>query len=148
MNSSDTAVLETIRDAISNAGAGAVFGEAVTRDGITLVPAAKVSGGGGGGSGEGSPAGTGQGGQAEAAGHGNGGGFGVSAKPVGAFVITEGVVRWRPAVDLNKVILGGQIVAVAALLTLAAIVRAGSRRARGAAASGRRARRSSAGGGR
>jgi uncharacterized spore protein YtfJ len=141
VNNSDTAVLETIRDAIGNAGAGAVFGEAVTRDGITLLPAAKLSGGGGGGSGEGSPAAAGQGRPAEATGHGNGGGFGVSAKPVGAFVITDGAVRWRPAVDLNKVILGSQIVAVAALLTLRAIVRASDRRTHRKQRSGRLARR-------
>ena len=129
MNSSDTAVLETIRDAVGNAGAGGVFGEPVSRNGITLLPAAKLSGGGGGGSGEGSPAAGGEGRREEAAGRGNGGGFGVSAKPVGAFVITDDGVGWRPAIDLNKVILGGQLVAVVALLTIRAIVQARGRRA-------------------
>jgi len=129
MNSSDTAVLETIRDAVGKAGAGGVFGEPVSRNGITLLPAAKLSGGGGGGSGDSSPAAGGEGGQASATGRGNGGGFGVSAKPVGAFVIKDDTVRWRPAIDLNKVILGSQLVTVAALLTIRAIVQARSRRA-------------------
>jgi uncharacterized spore protein YtfJ len=124
MNNSDRAVLETIRDAVGNAGAGGVFGEPVSCNGITLLPAAKLSGGGGGGSGEGSPAAGGEGGPGDSTGRGNGGGFGVSAKPVGAFVIKGDTVGWRPAIDLNKVILGGQLVAVAALLTIRAIVQA------------------------
>jgi hypothetical protein len=36
-------------------------------------------------------------------------------------------VTWRPAVDLNKVILGAQVVAVVALLTIRAIVKARSK---------------------
>jgi threonine dehydrogenase-like Zn-dependent dehydrogenase len=35
---------------------------------------------------------------------------------------------WRPAVDLNKVIMGGQVVAIVALLTLRAVVKARWRR--------------------
>jgi len=140
MNNSDTAVLEAIRDAVGNAGAGGVFGEPVSRNGVTLLPAAKLSGGGGGGSGEGSPAAGGEGKQGEATGRGNGGGFGVSAKPVGAFVIKDDAVGWRPAIDLNKVILGGQLVAVAALLTIRAIVQARSRGAHHGAGPRKRAR--------
>jgi hypothetical protein len=37
-------------------------------------------------------------------------------------------VSWRPAVDVNKIILGGQVVAVVALLTIRAIVKARLRR--------------------
>jgi uncharacterized spore protein YtfJ len=128
MSSSDTAVLETIRDAVGHAGADGVFGEPVTHEGVTIVPAAKLSGGGGGGGGEGTPAPGGEGKLAGAMGHGTGGGFGVSAKPMGAFVIKHGRVAWRPAIDVNRVILGGQVVAVAALLTVRAIVQARSRR--------------------
>ena len=135
MGNSDTAVLETIRDAVGHAGAGGVFGEPVSRDGITLLPAAKLSGGGGGGTGEGGGAGgahdsaSGGGKRPHAEGTGTGGGFGVSAKPVGVFVIKDGGVGWRPAVDVNKVILGGQAVAIAALLTIRTIVQARSLRA-------------------
>jgi hypothetical protein len=46
------------------------------------------------------------------------------AHPVGAFMIRDGELRWRPAVDVNRVILGGQAVAVVALLTLQTIVKA------------------------
>jgi hypothetical protein len=30
-----------------------------------------------------------------------GGGFSVSSRPVGAFVIKDGEVKWQPALDLN-----------------------------------------------
>lgn len=129
MNDSDTAVLDTIRDAIEHAGANRAFGEPVSRDGVTVLPAAKISGGGGGGSGEGNQPAHAEGKKAEGTGRGVGGGFGVSTKPVGAFVIKNGSVRWRAAVDANRVILGGQLVAVIALLTIRAIARARSRRA-------------------
>ena len=44
---------------------------------------------------------------------GGGGGFGVRARPVGAYVIRGEQVDWEPAFDLNRVILGGQVVAAA-----------------------------------
>jgi uncharacterized spore protein YtfJ len=129
MTSSDTAVLDTIRDAIGDAGANRAFGEPLSRDGVTVLPAAKVSGGGGGGggSGEGNPQAT-EGKKVNAAGRGNGGGFGVTTRPVGAYVIKNGSVTWRPAVDATKVILGAQAVAIAALMTVRTIVWARSRR--------------------
>jgi uncharacterized spore protein YtfJ len=69
-----------------------VYGDPVQSDGLTLVPAAVVRGGAGGG-GEGGPEG------------GGGGGFGIVARPIGAYVIRDGSVSWRPAVDLNRVLL-------------------------------------------
>jgi uncharacterized spore protein YtfJ len=125
MTNSETAVLDTIRDAIGDAGANRAFGEPVSRDGVTVLPAAKVSGGGGGGGGN--PK-TGEGKRGENYGRGNGGGFGISTRPVGAFIIKDGSVRWRPAVDATKVILGAQAVAITALLTIRTIVWARSRR--------------------
>jgi uncharacterized spore protein YtfJ len=96
-----------------------VFGDPYEKNGVTLIPAAKVQGGAGGGDGEG-PQGQGR---------GSGSGFGVNARPVGAYLIRGEEVSWRPAIDLNKVILGGQIVAVVALLTIRAIVKARAKRA-------------------
>jgi uncharacterized spore protein YtfJ len=127
MNQNDTAVLDTIREAVGNTAVGKVFGEPVTRDGITIVPVAKVSGGGGGGGGEGGPGKTGT--DREMKGSGTGGGFGLSAKPAGAFIIQNGSVKWRPAVDVNKVIIGGQVVAVVAILAVRAIIKVSSQRA-------------------
>lgn len=91
-------ILEKARSAL---GADRVYGEPIERDGVIVIPAAKVAGGGGGG---GDESDTG----------GGGGGFGVSARPVGAFVIEPGGnVRWKGVFDLNKVIIGGQIVGMA-----------------------------------
>src|ERR1700726_2347950 len=59
---------------------------------------------------------------------GGGVGFGVSSRPVGAFVIKGGEVSWQPALDLNRVILMGQVVAIVALLTARAIVKALAKR--------------------
>jgi hypothetical protein len=39
-------------------------------------------------------------------------------------------VTWRPAVDLNRIVLGGQVVAIVALLTIRAIVKARAKTAR------------------
>jgi uncharacterized spore protein YtfJ len=91
-----------------------VFGEPYEKDGVTIIPAARVGGGAGGGGGEG----------AAGEGKGSGSGFGMGARPVGAFVIREGELSWRPAVDVNRIILGGQVVMVVALLTVRAIVKA------------------------
>lgn len=91
-----------------------VFGEPYEKDGVTIIPAARVGGGAGGGGGE----------DAEGKGKGSGSGFGMGARPVGAFMIRDGELRWRPAVDVNRIILGGQLVAIVALLTVRAIVKA------------------------
>jgi uncharacterized spore protein YtfJ len=91
-----------------------VFGEPYEKDGVTVVAVANVRGGGGGGGGEGP----------EGEGKGSGGGFGLSARPVGMYLIRGDDLTWRPAVDVNRVALGGQIVAVVALLAIRSIVRA------------------------
>ncbi|UXA20439.1 spore germination protein GerW family protein [Mycobacterium sp. SMC-4] len=95
-------VLTTAKDSMT---ARRVFGEAVERDGATVIPAAAVSGGGGGGAGT------------EADGReGSGGGFAVNGRPVGAYVISSGQVRWRPALDVNRLVTVLGVVAVAALV--------------------------------
>jgi len=106
--------IELLGKAQDAATVNRVFGEPITRDGVTVIPAARIAGGGGGGTGKQ---------EGERPGEGTGGGFGVGATPAGMFVIKGGEVRWRPAVDINKIILGGQIVAVVALLTVRAVVR-------------------------
>jgi uncharacterized spore protein YtfJ len=89
-----------------------VYGEPYEKGGVTIIPAAKISGGGGGGSG-GNPS----------EGQGMGGGFGLSAAPIGAYVITDGKVTWVPVIDVNRVILGGQLVALALVLTFGSLFR-------------------------
>ena len=50
----------------------------------------------------------------------------MSAKPLGVFVLRDGKVGWRPAIDVNKVIIGGQVVAVTGLLVARALIKARS----------------------
>jgi uncharacterized spore protein YtfJ len=98
-----------------------VFGEPIEKDGVTVIPVATVIGGAGGGSGTSTEAGgEGQGGGPS----GTGGGYGLRATPAGVYVIQDGTVRWEPALDLNRVILGGQLVAIVLFLTIRAIARA------------------------
>jgi len=111
----ESGALDTIRELVESATAGKVFGTPITQDGLTVLPVAKVSGGGGGGNAGREDADDPQAG-------GVGGGLGLSAKPLGVFVIQDNKVGWRPAIDINKVILGGQIVAVTALLVVRALI--------------------------
>ncbi len=105
--------METINQARDAITVKRVYGDPYHEDGITVIPAANVMGGGGGGG----------------VMQGNGGaGFGVRARPAGAWVIKDGNVVWRPALDLNRVILVGQIVGIVALLTLRSIVKAFAKR--------------------
>ena len=98
-------VKETIAAAQDSLTARRVYGKPYERDGVTVIPAAAIQGGGGGGSGD-QPDGK----------TGGGGGFGLRARPVGAYVIHGEEVSWQPAFDLNRVILGCQLLGLAALL--------------------------------
>jgi uncharacterized spore protein YtfJ len=97
-----------------------VFGDPIERDGVTVIPVAKVMGGGGGGEGgyEGEAAT-----DPAARPQGSGGGFGYRAVPSGAYVLRDGKLDWRPAFDLNRAILVGQIVAIVFLLVLRSVVK-------------------------
>ena len=107
--STPTDVMKTVEQAKDAMTVKRVFGDPFEKDGVTVIPAARVQGGAGGGGGEG---------------RGSGTGFGLNARPAGAFVIKGDEVEWRPAVDINKVIAGGQLVAFAALLLARTIVKA------------------------
>ena len=105
--------LSQARDAIT---VRRVYGDPYQEEGVTLIPAANVMGGGGGGADQ----------------QGNGGaGFGMRAHPAGAWVIKDGDVRWRPAIDVNRLIFMGQIVAIVALLTIRSVVKSITKRRRG-----------------
>ena len=103
-------VLGTVKEGMT---ADRVFGEPYEKDGKTLIPVASVRGGGGGGGGS----------DAEDAG-GSGGGFGLSARPVGVYVLDSDGVHWEPTLDVSRIVLGGQIVAVFALLVLRSLIKA------------------------
>jgi uncharacterized spore protein YtfJ len=84
-------VIAEARDAIT---VKRVYGDPYEKDGVTVIPAARVVGGGGGGGGEGPGR----------QGSGSGSGFGLGAHPVGAFVIRDGDVRWEPAIDVVQIL--------------------------------------------
>lgn len=113
-------ILDQARDTLT---VRRVFGEPIERDGLLVVPVASVSGGAGGGSGEtmepdpDTPHGT-----------GGGGGWGGWTRPMGVFVIGNGQVRWEPAVDVNRAILGGQIALIVGLLVVRSVLRRRARR--------------------
>jgi len=96
-------MLRGARDAMT---ARTVFAEPIARNGLLIIPAAKVRGGGGGG------------GDSE---DNAGGGFGLAASPAGAYIVRDGKVSWEPAIDVNRMVLGGQIVAIVLLLVLRSI---------------------------
>jgi uncharacterized spore protein YtfJ len=108
-----------------------VFGQPYERDGVTVIPAAVLYAGGGGGGSTGVDDRGQAGEQAEpAVPQGVGGGLGLVARPVGAFVIKGGEVRWQPAFDLTRVVIGGQLVAIVGLLTARRLIRVLDRRRR------------------
>jgi uncharacterized spore protein YtfJ len=101
--------LDAVRDVLT---VKRVFGEAFESHGVTVIPVAAVLGGGGGGGGEDANQQV-----------GTGAGFGVIARPVGVFVVDDQGVQWQPAVDVTRIALGGQLVAIAAILLIRRLVR-------------------------
>ena len=45
-------------------------------------------------------------------------GFGVTARPVGVYVVKDGEVSWQPSVDVMRIVLGGQIIGLTAVLMI------------------------------
>lgn len=85
-----------------------VFSEPHKEDGVTIITAAAIKGGGGMGQ---------SGGE-----HGDGGGLGLKARPVGAYVLRDGRVVWKPAFDLSSIVLRGQLVVLTALVVSALLL--------------------------
>lgn len=83
-----------------------VFGEPITVDDATVIPTAAIGGGGGGGTADGTQGGA---------------GFGMHGRPSGVFVLRGDQVTWKPAIDVNRIVLGGQLVAMSALLFFGAL---------------------------
>jgi hypothetical protein len=99
-------VIERMHDAFSGR---AVFGDVYEKDGVTVLPVASVRAGSAGRGGSAGP-------------------VGVDARPAGAFVIRGDSVTWMPAFDLNRVILMGQLVMLAAILSWRSVANARARR--------------------
>lgn len=86
------------------ADAKRIYGDPVERDGITVIPVAKVGYGFGGGDGK------------KEKGEGMGGGGGLGIKPIGYIEIKNGETRFRPA--LHPLTLVPAILAAAPLILL------------------------------
>jgi uncharacterized spore protein YtfJ len=108
-------ILEAIAKAQDTITVKRVYGEPYERDGIVLIPAAEVRGGAGGGGGT-DPA-------KEAS--GSGGGYGVDARPVGAYVIEGGHVRWEPIIDVTRIVTRAMVTAVGLTFLLRHLFRSG-----------------------
>jgi uncharacterized spore protein YtfJ len=107
-------------------GVRQVYGESIEREGALVIPAARVWSSGGAGSGVGAAAeratredrDTAES-ETDAPADGGGGiGFGRRAEPAGAFVVEDHGVRWVPAVDVNRIVLGGQLAFVLAAVVV------------------------------
>jgi len=107
-------LISGVRDVIS---VKRVYGDPYEKNGLTVIPAATVRGGAGGGVGE-----------HDGEESGKGGGLGLQARPSGAWIIEEGSVTWKPAIDVNRIVLGGQLVALAAIFATGRILTAHARR--------------------
>ncbi len=100
------------RDAVS---VKRVYGDPYVANGLTVIPAATVRGGGGGGMDDH------EGGESSGS-----GGFGLTARPTGAWIIEDGRAAWKPAIDVNRVVLGAQAIALAAIVVTGRILLAHS----------------------
>lgn len=98
---------ETARDTLT---VRRVFGEPYRSGDVTVIPVARVSGGSGLGFGAGYAK------DQNPEGEGGGGGFGVNARPAGVYVVRGEDVTWQPALDVNRIVLGGQILGGLALV--------------------------------
>lgn len=85
-----------------------VFGDAIEKDGLTVIPVAMVTGGGGGGSASAA--------DEDPSSEGEGGGFGGMARPVGVYVVRADSAEWQPAVDVT--VLGLASIILAALIAV------------------------------
>jgi len=88
-----------------------VYGEPIEKDGMTIIPVARVSGAGGGGGGTGNE------------GEGSGFGYGLRSEPVGVYVIKDGRMQWQPAVNVNRIIAGSFLVGIVAILRVPRIIK-------------------------
>lgn len=94
---SSLALLQSLKESIlSQASVKAVYGEPISAQGKTVIPAAKIIYGYGAG------AGTGGVGDSRARGEGGGGGGGARAVPIGVIEIGDQGTRFVPITDRKK----------------------------------------------
>jgi len=110
-------VIDSIKATRDSLSVSRAYGTAYELDGVTVIPVARVAGGSGGGGGEGS--------SDEGSGGGFGTGFGLHVSPIGVYEVRNGKVEWKPTVDVNRLLKGGQVLGgiIAVCVTLVLLVR-------------------------
>jgi uncharacterized spore protein YtfJ len=95
--------MTTVQDVLDRASVSArdVFGEPYEKDGVVVIPVARMSAGAGSG-GAGISTSSGQ-------------GWGFKVEPAGAFVIKNGNALWRPATNVNRIVTGAFVVGAIAV---------------------------------
>jgi len=116
-------VVDSLRDATAAMSVRRVFGEPLVLDGVTIVPVARIAGGAAGGGGEGT-------GSDDEKGGGFGVLFGLGAHPVGVYEIRGDRVDWKPSIDVDRLLRGGQVLAAIAMTCVSVIVVQRCRRGR------------------
>jgi len=91
-----------------------VYGEPYEKNGLTIIPAAIVGGVAGGAGGDQTVDQSGE------------RAFGLMARPSGAWILQGDQVTWKPAIDVNRIVLGGQIIAFTAIFMAGRILLARS----------------------
>jgi uncharacterized spore protein YtfJ len=110
-------IQELISGVRDTASVKRVYGDPVDKDGLTIIPAAVVRGGAGGGIGEHDGKETGK-----------GGGYGLNVRPSGAWIMEGKNVTWKPAIDVNRIVLGGQLIGLVAILVAGRVLATHNRR--------------------
>jgi uncharacterized spore protein YtfJ len=88
-----------------------VSGEPYERDGVTIIPVARVMGAGGGGGGT------------APEGEGSGHGYALKSEPVGVYVIKGDKVSFQPAVNVDKIIGGAFVVGMVGIIFTPRIIK-------------------------
>jgi uncharacterized spore protein YtfJ len=101
-------ILDKARDTVS---VREVYGEPYERDGVTIIPVARVMGAGGGGGGT------------APEGEGSGHGYALKSEPVGVYVIKGDKVSFQPAVNVDKIIGGAFVVGMVGIIFTPRIIK-------------------------
>ena len=118
-------VEEIVEQARESLGSKRVYSEPYEKNGITIIAAARVMGGAGGG--DGGEKTTDETDGAHVAGTSSGVGYGMAGSPAGAFVINGDQVKWVPAIDVNRMLFGFQLVLIVFFLVVRSVARARAR---------------------
>jgi uncharacterized spore protein YtfJ len=118
---------DVMDEAKETLGAKGVYGTPYEKNGVTVIPAARVMGGVGGGEGPVPNTTDDEADTDTAKFSASGAGFGLSGQPTGAFVIKGNDVRWVPAVDVNRLMFGFQIALIVFFLAIRSIAKSRSK---------------------